>query len=177
MGYACAGNPGNVSPPSRVSDPEMHRDPCVKHVPLCMPGSLASGFLGSRWWGKRSQHSWRMRNPQFYVSGKKPMWCMMTSPRPHPYRWLSAIWGKSRIPCYWHVLTFIPAWVNNYMPWKVWHEITYPLLNFNSYTVVVWERIRYFTPHFMVGVIAKLRLKSIHVSIMDPSALGTTHWR
>ena len=43
---------------------------CVTHMPWCMPGSLTSDFFWSRWWGKRS---WRMRNPQFYVSGKRPM--------------------------------------------------------------------------------------------------------
>ena len=43
------------------------------HVPWCMPGSLTSGFLSSRWWGKRSRHSWCMRNRQLYVSGKRPM--------------------------------------------------------------------------------------------------------
>ena len=37
----------------------------------CMPGSLTSGFVWSRWWGKRSRHPWRMHNPQFYVSGKR----------------------------------------------------------------------------------------------------------
>ena len=38
-----------------------------------MPGSLTSGFLSSQWWGKRSQHSRRIHNPQIYVSGKRPM--------------------------------------------------------------------------------------------------------
>ena len=61
------------SPPPRVSDPVMHYGTCVTHVPLCMPGSLTRGFLWSRWRGKRSRHSRRMRNPQFYVSGKRPM--------------------------------------------------------------------------------------------------------
>ena len=51
----------------------MHHGTCVTHVPWCMPGSLISSFLWSRWWGKRSWHSRRMRNPQFYVSGKRPM--------------------------------------------------------------------------------------------------------
>ena len=37
----------------------------------CMPGSLTSGFLWSRWWGKLSRHSGRMCNPEFYVSGKR----------------------------------------------------------------------------------------------------------
>ena len=45
----------------------------VTHVPWCMPGSLSSSFLWSRWRGKRFRHSRRMRNPQFYVSGKRPI--------------------------------------------------------------------------------------------------------
>ena len=67
------GMPGTFSPPPRVSDPYMHHGTCVTHVPGCMPGSLTSGFLWSRWRGKRSRHSRRMRNLQFYVSGKRPM--------------------------------------------------------------------------------------------------------
>ena len=72
-GCACVGVPGTFSPPPRVSDPDMHHGTCVTHVPWCMPGSLTSGFLWSRWWGKRSRHSRRMRKPQFYVSGKRPI--------------------------------------------------------------------------------------------------------
>ena len=67
------GIPGTFSPAPWVSDPDMHHGTCVTHVPWCMPGSLCSGFLWSRWWGKRSRHSRPMRNPQFYVSGKRPM--------------------------------------------------------------------------------------------------------
>ena len=67
------GMPGTFSPPPRVSDPDMHHGTCVMHVPWCMPWLLNSGFLGSRWRGKRSRHSWRMRNPQFFVSGKRPI--------------------------------------------------------------------------------------------------------
>ena len=51
-----------------VSDPGMHHGACVTHVPWCMSGSLTRG-----WRGKRSRHSRRMRNPHFYVSGKRPM--------------------------------------------------------------------------------------------------------
>ena len=76
------GMPGTFSPPLQVSDSDMHHGTCVTHVPWCMPGSLTSGFLWNRWRGKYSQHSRRMRNPQFYVSGKRPMvrwphcqWC------------------------------------------------------------------------------------------------------
>ena len=67
------GMPGTFSAPPRACDPDMHHGTCVTHVPWCIPGSLTSGFLWSRWRGKRSRHSRRMRNPQFYVSGKKPM--------------------------------------------------------------------------------------------------------
>ena len=46
---------------------------CITARAWRMLGSLISGFLWSRWRGKRSRHSRRMRNPQFYVSGKRPM--------------------------------------------------------------------------------------------------------
>ena len=63
--------PETLSPPSRIGVPDMHhvRD----HVPRCKPGSLISGFLWSRLRGKRPRHSWCMRNPKFYVPGKRPM--------------------------------------------------------------------------------------------------------
>ena len=67
------GMPGTFSPPPLGSDPDMHHDTCATHVSWCMPGSLTSVFLWSRWRGKRSLHSRRMRNRQFYVSGKRPM--------------------------------------------------------------------------------------------------------
>ena len=59
-----------LPPPPRVSDPDMHHGTCVTHVPWCMPGSLLSNFRWSRWRGKRSRHSRRMRNTSSYVSGK-----------------------------------------------------------------------------------------------------------
>ena len=65
------GMPGTFSPPPWVSDPDMHHGTCVTHVPWCITGSLTSGFLGNRWRGKRSRHSRRMRNPQFYASCKR----------------------------------------------------------------------------------------------------------
>ena len=42
-------------------------------------------------------------------------------------------WG----PFYQHGLTFIPAWISNYIHYNVWDEITYPFLNFNGCTVEV----------------------------------------
>ena len=58
-----------------VSDPGMPHGTCVTHVPWCMSGSLN---CGGRW--KRSWHSRRMRNSQFYVSGKRPMHIMLIVP-------------------------------------------------------------------------------------------------
>ena len=66
---------GTFYPPPQVSASVMHYGTCVIHVPWCMPGSLTSGFLWGWWRGKRSRHSRRMRNPQFYVSGKRPIVC------------------------------------------------------------------------------------------------------
>ena len=65
--------PGTFSPPPRESDSDKYHGTCVTHVQWCMAGSLTSCFLWSRWRGKRSRHSRRMRNTQFYVSGKRPM--------------------------------------------------------------------------------------------------------
>ena len=67
------GTPGTFSPPVRVSDPDMHHSTCFTHVPWYMPGSLTGDFLWRRWRGKLSRHSRRMRNTQFYVSGKRPI--------------------------------------------------------------------------------------------------------
>ena len=65
--------PGTFSPPPRVSDSDMHYGTCMTHVSWCMPGSLTSSFLWNPWWGERSRHSRRMRNPQFYVAVKRPI--------------------------------------------------------------------------------------------------------
>ena len=59
--------------PGTVSDLGMHHGTYVAYLPWCIPGSLNNGFLWSRSRGKRSRHSQRMRNPQFSVSGKRPM--------------------------------------------------------------------------------------------------------
>ena len=54
-----------------VSNPGMHHGTSATHVPWCMSGSLTRGGRG-----KRSRHSRRLRNPQVYVSGKRPMQCI-----------------------------------------------------------------------------------------------------
>ena len=51
-----------------VNDPGMHHGTCVTHVPRCTSGSLNCGGGG-----KRSRYYRRMRNSQFYVSGKRPI--------------------------------------------------------------------------------------------------------
>ena len=65
--------PGTFSPPPRISNPDMHHGMCIMNVRWCMLGLPTSSFLWHRWRGKRSHHSRRMRNRQFYVSGKRPM--------------------------------------------------------------------------------------------------------
>ena len=42
----------------------------------------------------------------------------------------------------WHGLTLRPAWISNYIHYKVWDEIIYPFTNFNGATIEVWEWIR-----------------------------------
>ena len=79
-GCACAGNVVNIFPATRlqrkqlVSDPGMHHGTCVTHVPWCMSGSLTRG--GGQ---NVPRHSRCMRNPQFFVSGKKLMSCTICS--------------------------------------------------------------------------------------------------
>ena len=80
---------GTFSLQPGVSDPDMHHGTCVTHVPRCMAGSLTSGYLWSRWRGKRSRHSRCMQNSQCCVSDKRPIvkdnaWWIVTF-----FSWLS----------------------------------------------------------------------------------------
>ena len=54
---------------------------------------------------------------------------------------------------YQHGLTLIPTWIYNHTLSKVWHQITYPVPNFNGEDVELWEWISNFTPHFIMDVI------------------------
>ena len=67
------GMPGAVSPPPAseeiASELPRHVSRHVRHARAVMH----VGIVNARWWGKHSRHSRRMRNPQFYISGKKPM--------------------------------------------------------------------------------------------------------
>ena len=51
------GMPGTFSPSPRVNEPDMPHGTCMAHVLWCMPGSLTSNIVWSRWRGKRSRHS------------------------------------------------------------------------------------------------------------------------
>ena len=123
--------PGTFSPPTPVSDPDMHHGTCVTHVPWCMSGSLTSGFHWSRWWGKHSRHSRRMLNPQFCLSRKRPitwanirqdLWVL-------PYdmtkrRWVKPRWTRPR--CFTHLTLLIwLEWYHSMHP--VWTSLLYPL--------------------------------------------------
>ena len=52
--------------------PQVSMDHAMRHARAVMHVGIAN----SRWWGKRSRHSRRMRKPQFYISDKRPIkWC------------------------------------------------------------------------------------------------------
>ena len=65
LGCACTVN----SPPSRVSNLNVHHGTCLTHVPRCILGSLTSDFLWSRWRGKRSRHSRCIHSVTYLVRG------------------------------------------------------------------------------------------------------------
>ena len=74
----------------------MHHGTCVTRVPWCMSGSLTRDGGG-----KRSRHSRRMPNPQFYVFGKRPMVWRQTNDDSvikwkHFPRYWSLVWGIHR---------------------------------------------------------------------------------
>ena len=68
-----AGMPGTFSPPptskETASQRSRHASRHVRHARDVMHVGIATPW----WRGKRSQHSRRMRNLQFYVSGKRPI--------------------------------------------------------------------------------------------------------
>ena len=67
------GMPGTFSPPhilkETASQRSRHASRHVRHARAVMHVGIAN----PRWWGKRSRHSRCMRNPQFCVSGKRPI--------------------------------------------------------------------------------------------------------
>ena len=61
-------------PPPRVSDPVMHHGTCITHVPWCMPGSLTSGFLWSRWRENVPSIPGVRVTPNFTYLVRGPLW-------------------------------------------------------------------------------------------------------
>ena len=58
-----------------------------------------------------------------------------------------------RGPFYLPELALIPACIYNYIPYRVWYEITYPFPNFNDAADEVREGINNLIPHFTGHVI------------------------
>ena len=67
------GMSGTISPPPRVSVPDVYHDTCVAHVLWSMPVIAIAVSFEVYGEGKVSRHSRCMHNPQFYVSVKRPM--------------------------------------------------------------------------------------------------------
>ena len=67
------GMPGTFSPPptskQTASYRSRHASRHVRHARAVMHVGIANPW----WWGKRPRHSRRMRNPQFCLSGKRPI--------------------------------------------------------------------------------------------------------
>ena len=81
------GMPATFSPTLPVRDPDMHHGTCVTHVPWCMSGSLTSGFLWSRWRGKRSRYPGACATRTFTYLVRGPCY---TGPR---YEESSILWS------------------------------------------------------------------------------------
>ena len=65
--------------------------------------------------------------------------------------------------------TLVPAWISNYIHYKVWDEITYPFPNFKGATIEVWEWISNFFTHFMMAMITnpfEIKVKPYMLNIL-----------
>ena len=137
--------PGTFSPPPTSKETaswgSRHASLHVRHARAVMHVGIAN-----LWWrGKRSRHSRRMRNPQFYVSGKRPMPQWIHLPvfviiRLPQYMWSIHEGNKQNQPQQNTKkreigLTLIPGWISNCNHYEIWDEITYPFPNFDGSTV------------------------------------------
>ena len=76
------GMPGTFSPPPTSKETASKRSRhASRHVRVAR-AVMHVGIANPRWRGKCSRYSWRMHNPQFCVSGKRPI--------PSAPLWLSA---------------------------------------------------------------------------------------
>ena len=67
------GMPGTFPSPSKSKETASYRSRHASRHVRDARAVMHVGIDNPRWRGKRSRHSRRMRNPQFYVSGKRPM--------------------------------------------------------------------------------------------------------
>ena len=80
------------------------------------------------------------------------------------------IWG----PFYQYGLTLFPAWISNYIRYKVWDEINHPFPGFNAATVEVGKWISNCIPHYTRHVILiQIQRNLNHVS---KRGLGCFTW-
>ena len=91
----------------RKSLVSIHHGTCVTHVPWCMSGSPTRD--GGE---KRSRHSRRMRNPQFNLSGKRPVvWSVGLKPWPKLKKHFSPLTAVASV-IYDHLaLTYPSKWI------------------------------------------------------------------
>ena len=122
----------------------MHQGTCMKHVPWCMPGSVTSIFLWSRWRGKRS---WCMCNPQFFhdhrhIIQKEYNLCKSVLSAiyhkkytffVHNQLWICPIWVKIDI-FFSHVTFKLDRW-----PWKTIGNLLYAISSFVHHFVPIGE--------------------------------------
>ena len=71
------------------------------------------GIANTRWRGKRSRHSQRMLNTQFYVSDKRPM-TMVTG----------AAWSQVCVKYCWDLLCWLAEWGLTYTRLCILHGVT-----------------------------------------------------
>ena len=65
--------PGTFSPPPASKETASQRSRHVSRHVRHARAVMHVGMSNPRWWGECSRHSRHMRNPQFYVSGKRPI--------------------------------------------------------------------------------------------------------
>ena len=82
------------------------------------------------------------------------------------WKWSRTVWGHF---C-WHGIAWIPAWISNHMPIKIWDKITHPFPNFSGCTVAIWESISNFTPNFMMDIIT-FSMLGLELNYFDKRAL------
>ena len=98
--------------------------------------SMHVGIANPRWRGKRSRHSWRMRNLQYYVCGKRPVLyccCRWWQIQFRKYGFTSSV-GNTYLYSYWPWVAslVLVIWI---APKIIFPELTF-IVKTNYYTIV-----------------------------------------